>query len=259
MMVASDTGRPTVVLVGASNMTRSFAVLAELSARTWGAPLHILAAIGLGRSYGLPSSILGRRLPSVLDSGLWDALARQGGRREVIAIGGDEGNDLLYGQDVDTILRWVDECTRRLAGAGARIVLTSLPPGVVELSRPRFLLFRSVLFWRSPLRYEALPTAIPALNAGLSGIARDRGAGYVELQREWYGFDPIHIEPWRCRSAWAEIVAAIAPGASCPPVGLARSLRTFGLLAERQWFFGHEVRRSQPCLRASDGTTVSLY
>src|SRR5687768_7415205 len=103
--------RPTVVLVGASNMTRGLGVLRALSAQACGMPHEVLAAIGMGRSYGLPSSILGRRLPPLLECGLWDALDRRP-RRDLVALVGDVGNDLLYGQDVEVILRWVDECVR---------------------------------------------------------------------------------------------------------------------------------------------------
>lgn len=239
-------------------MTRGLGVLRALSAQAWGMPHEVLAAIGMGRSYGLPSSILGRRLPPLLECGLWDALDRRP-RRDLVALVGDVGNDLLYGQDVEVILRWVDECVRRLRARGARVVLTSLPPTVAEISRTRFLLFRSVLFPISPLRYESLGPALPALDEGLRRIAAAHGAALVPLRREWYGFDPIHIRPARCRAAWAEIVSSAAPVRACPPVGVARSLRTYTLLAERQWLWGREIMRVQPCIRQPDGTTVALY
>ncbi len=250
--------RPTVVLIGASNMTRGLGVLRELSYQAWGAPVDLLAAIGLGRSYGLASSVLGRRLPSVLDSALWDAL-RERPRAPLVAFVGDVGNDLLYGQDTGTILGWVDECVRRLASVGARLVLTSLPPAVAEISRARFLLFRSAFFPRSDLRFESIPSAAAALDAGLRQIAERHRAAFVELRREWYGYDPIHIRLRHCRGAFREIVSAAAPVAGCPPVRLSRSLQTYILLADRQWLLGREVRRRQPCLREPGGGSVSLY
>ena len=255
--LSADT-RPTVVLIGASNMTRGLAVLRALSARACGRPHEVLAAIGMGRSYGIHSSVFGRRLPPVLDCGLWRALDERP-RRELLAVVGDVGNDLLYGQEVDLILRWVDECVGRLRARGARVVLTSLPPRVADLSRPRFLFFRSVLFPFSPLRYEALGDVLPALDEGLRRIAGAHGAALVPLRREWYRIDPIHILPSRSRAAWSEILAPIAHVESCPPVGIAPSLRTYTLLAERQWLLGREVRRAQPILRQPDGTTVALY
>lgn len=249
---------PTLVLIGASNMTRGFGVLRALAARAWPGPVDIVAALGMGRSFGLTSSVLGRRLPPVLDCGLWRALSERP-RKEVVAVVGDVGNDLLYGQDVDTIVRWVDECLGRLRAMGARLVLTSLPPAVGGISRARFLVFRSLLFPVSPLRFETLGAALPALEAGLRQLAAAHGAAFVPLRRAWYGVDPIHIRVRACRSAWSEITASVMPVAACPRVGLARSLATYTLLAERQWLLGREVRRAQPCRREPDGTTIALY
>jgi hypothetical protein len=97
------------------------------------------------------------------------------------------------------------------------------------------------------------------LNAGLRRIADVRGAAFVPLRGEWYGFDPIHMRLRDQRAAFTEIVSAAEPVPPAPPVTFARALRTYALLAERQWLFGREVRRAQPCLRDPDGSTVSLY
>jgi len=251
--------RPTVVILGASNVTRGLGALRALLGRAVpGAPLEVMAALGMGRSYGLTSHVIGRGLPSVLECGLWRALDERP-RPGLVAFVTDVGNDLLYGQDVGTILAWVDECTARLQARGARLVLTSLPPAVAEISRARFLLFRSILFPRSTLRFESLETALPALDDGLRRIASRYGAAFVELRRDWYGFDPIHVRLRAHREAFTEIVSAAASVDSCPSVPLSRALQTFALLAERQWIFGREIRRPQPCLREADGTTVSLY
>ena len=250
--------RPAVVLIGASNMTRGLGVLSRLTAETWGAPLDLLTAVGLGRSYGARSRVLGRSLPAVLECGLWPALEARG-PGPMVAVLGDVGNDLLYGFDTDTILGWVETCALRLRAHGARLLLTSLPPAAGEISRTRFLLFRNLLFPWSRLRFEGLPQAVAALNAALRELASRQGAAYMELRREWYGFDPIHIRLRQSRGAWGEILSALGPVPACPPVGLARSLRTYHLFAEQQWLFGREVRRAQPCVREPDGSTLSLY
>jgi hypothetical protein len=253
----STPGRPTVVLIGASNMTRGLGVLSTLAAATWGAA-DVLAAVGLGRSYGACSRVLGRSLPGVLECGLWTALERRP-PGPLVALLGDVGNDLLYGYDTDTIVRWVDTCLTRLRSLGARLLLTSLPPRVGAISRTRFLLFRSALFPYSTLRYEDLPGAVATLDRGLLERAERYGAAWAELRREWYGIDPIHIRLRQSGEAWAAILSALQPVPPCPPVGMQRSLRTYHLLAERQWLFGREVRGTQPCVRDPDGTTVSLY
>jgi hypothetical protein len=248
--------RSRVVLIGASNMTRGFAVLCRIAQRTFEAPVEILAAVGHGRSYGLRSNVLGRALPSVLESGLWGALAA-GPPAPTVALVGDVGNDVLYGVGVPEILGWVDETLRRLKARGARLVLTSLPPPARALSRTHFQIFRTVFFPARHLTYERMREAVPALERGLQDLARAHEARYVDLQPEWYGFDPIHIRPWKCRRAWEEILGHGAAG--CPRVGIARSLATYRLFPERQWMFGHEMRRAQPCGRLAGGSTVSLY
>jgi hypothetical protein len=250
--------RPAVVLLGASNVTRGLGVLSRLAAAAWGAPVDLLAAVGVGRSYGARSRVLGRSLPGILDCGLWPALDARG-PGPIVAMVGDVGNDLVYGYDTDTILRWIDECLSRLRARGARLLLTSLPPAAGEISRARFLLFRNILFPYSTLRYESLPGAVAALNGSLRTMAERYGAAYVELRREWYGFDPIHIRLRQSRRAWGEVLSALGPMPACPPVGLGPSLRTYRLFADRQWLFGLELRRPQPCRREPDGSTLSLY
>jgi len=249
--------RARVVFIGASNLTRGFAVLSELATRAWGRPLSLVAALGHGRSYGLRTWVLGRSLPSILDCGLWRALG-QPFDGPTVAFVGDVGNDLVYGQDPDTILRWVRECVQRLKEAGAEVILTSLPPTLGELSRVRFLFFRNILFRRSPLRFESLATVVPALEAGLRQIARENKTGFIELRREWYGLDPIHIRTRRCRQAWSEIVSTVVPVAPCPRLGPIRVLRPYLMFPERQWLFGVPMRRSRP-YRLAGGTTVALY
>jgi Asp-tRNA(Asn)/Glu-tRNA(Gln) amidotransferase A subunit family amidase len=252
----TEPARSRFVLMGASNMTRGLAVLCRIAQRTFEAPVDIQAAVGLGRSYGLRSSMLGRALPSVLDSGLWAALA---GRPSVptVALVGDVGNDVIYGVAVPEILGWVDETLRRLKAHGARLVLTSLPPSAHTLSRAHFHIFRTFFYPARHLTYERLREAAPALERGLQDLARVHEARYVVLRPEWYGLDPIHIQPWKYRRAWEEILGHGA--ASCPRVGLAQSLAAFRLLPERQWMFGREMRRAQPCWRMAGGSTVSLY
>jgi hypothetical protein len=249
--------RPRLVLIGASNMTRGFAVLCQLARRSFGEPVDIAAAIGHGRSYGLTSNVLGRRLPSVLACGLWPVLDAASPASTTTAVVGDVGNDILYGIPVPEILGWVDETLRRLKARSARLILTSLPAPAHSLSRVHFEIFRTVFFPARKLRYEQVRPMVAALEDGLRALAGTHRARYVELKPEWYGFDPIHIRPGKCRRAWQEFVGDGA--VACPRVGIARSLATYRLFPERQWMFGHEMRRTQPCWRLATGSTVSLY
>jgi hypothetical protein len=250
--------RQRVVLIGASNMTRGLAVLIETCRQAWGDPVEIMAALGHGRSYGMSSNVLGRRLPGVLECGLWRALEELP-VLPTVAVVGDVGNDILYGAPVPQILAWVEETLTRLRARGARTILTSLPPPALSLGRAHFLLFRTLFFPARKLQFEPMRAAVPALDQGLREAAVRHGADFVELRHEWYGFDPIHIRPRRCRQAWSEILAPAAPVQPCPRVSLSRALATYRLFPERQWIFGREMRRDQPCGRVSAGTTISLY
>jgi hypothetical protein len=101
--------------------------------------------------------------------------------------------------------------------------------------------------------------AVATLDRSLRVLAERHQAAYVELRREWYGFDPIHIRLRQHREAWHEILSALEPMPAVASVDVARSLRTFRLLAERQWILGCEIHRVQPCVRETDGSTLSLY
>jgi hypothetical protein len=255
-------GRPVpsqrVVLIGASNVTRGFAVLTRLIRSAWPAPVEILGAFGHGRSYGMRSSVLGRGLPAILSCGLWRAL-EEAPPAPTLAVVADVGNDILYGAPPEVIVGWVRECVTRLVKQDARVLLTSLPPTVASLSRARFLAFRTIFFPARHLTYEGLRPVASRVDAGLRAVAAETGAGFVDLRPEWYGFDPIHVRPTRCRAAWREILSAAADVPACPRVGLTRSLLTYRLLPEEQSFFGREVRCAQPCATFADGSSIALY
>ena len=63
-----------VCLLGASNLTRGFAAAVRVTRGALGGPLEFHAALGRGRSFGGPSSFLGRTLPGIAQSGLWPGL-----------------------------------------------------------------------------------------------------------------------------------------------------------------------------------------
>src|SRR5687768_14330413 len=117
-----------LVALGASNLTRGFPVVVATARSAFGPGVEILAAHGLGRSYGMESRVLARTLPAILDCGLWAALDARP-RTPTRALVTDVGNDILYGASADQILRWVATAVERLSQAGAEIVLTGLPMG----------------------------------------------------------------------------------------------------------------------------------
>lgn len=133
-----------LVALGASNLTRMLPSLIRSARAAAESPVEVLAALGLGRSFGVTSRLLGRALPGVDDCGLWRALDRAA-PVPTTAIVMDVGNDILYGFEVPTILEWVDRALARLRPRVDRLVLAGLPSGLQGVGRFRYGLVRTVI------------------------------------------------------------------------------------------------------------------
>ncbi|HEY2837956.1 MAG TPA: hypothetical protein VGJ26_02320 [Pirellulales bacterium] len=253
-----------VILLGASNLTRGIATVVDACHRLWGGPLDLLAALGHGRSYGATSRVLGRRLPGILQCGIWSA-ARARPQAPTAALVTDIGNDLLYESSVDTIARWVTQSLDELLALDARIVMTRLPIGNIEgLAEWKFRMLRRVMFPKGRLPLSAIAERARELDARLVEAATARRIQMVELTPEWYGFDPIHIKPSCWPTAWHEILRrwSDAEDAPTPARGgwdLRRWLYLLSLAPEQRSFLGKERHCQQPCGKLSEGTVVSYY
>ena len=259
------TGRPLpaaaparLVALGASNLTRGFHAVVSTARSEWGPDIEILAALGHGRSYGADSTVLVRTLPGILESGLWNRLAvlPPAATRAIVS---DVGNDILYGFSPATILGWVEDAIERLQKHGADIVVAGLPKvGSDDISRAKFLFFRSLLFPRCRLSLADVSAAAVAIEEGLVRIAAARRLRFVPLRAEWYGVDPIHIRLPRWRDAWQEILCGHAMAAADRgPWG--EGMRLYFMRPERQRLFGVEQVTAQPGTRLSGGGKVWLF
>jgi hypothetical protein len=251
-----------VILLGASNLTRSFATVVAAARRTWDEPVEIMAAMGHGRSYGQDSTVFGRKISGIFPCALWQDLQT---RRSLptAALVTDVGNDLLYGVPPDRIVKWVADCLDRLASAGASTIVTQLPvASIARLSEARFRFFRGVLFPRSTITLSVAKELAHALNSGLIELGETRKLPVISVSESWYGFDPIHLKRRVWRTAWPELLAGWQT--SGMPIAVARSsLWTSAYLKtlppwERS-LFGIRRRAVQPSGHLSDGTTISLY
>ncbi len=256
--------RPRVerlVALGASNLTRALPAVLGLARQAFGEPLEVVAALGLGRSYGQRSSIPNprlrlRALPGILESALFERL-ESAPRVPTRALLTDVGNDVAYGVPVDVIASWVATCIARLQALGAEIVLTDLPlHSLRRISPARYALLRALLLPSCRLtRAQALERAT-ATSQALRALALRHGLRFVELPREWYGLDPIHVRRRCWTQAWGQILLGRAPELQ-PPARDA--LRLLLAAPERQWLAGRERRRAQPALTFADGSAVSFY
>ncbi len=251
-------GVSRVVALGASNLTRGFHTVVSAARAAWGSEVEVLAALGQGRSYGVASSLLCRRLPGILESGLWAKLPLLS-PAPTRALVTDVGNDILYGFSAYQTLSWVEEAVSRLQRVTADIVLTDLPlASIRRLSRARFLLFRSILGPSCRLSLAQVIETAEQVDAGLATLAAARGVTLFRLDPLWYGFDPIHIRPSLWRPAWRQMlgVPAAAEGHGGGPL---ESLRLYLMPPERRRMLGFEQYTPQRGLALARGGRVWLY
>lgn len=246
-----------VIALGASNLTRALYTVVSTARTAWTRDIEFVGALGLGRSYGIPSSILGRALPGILESGLWDAVDRMPPARTVGLIT-DVGNDIMYNVEVAEIMAWVAESARRLERHAQSIVISGLPvEGERRLSEWQFRWLRHVLVPSCRLTHEQLRRRAGQVNDALRQLARDRGHRFEPLDSDWYGVDPIHIRPRFWRTAWSRMLgvpADLAWRVSWPELVGVHLRRP-----EREWLFGVERRRAQDGASLSGGGRIWLF
>jgi hypothetical protein len=254
--VAGDISR--VVALGASNLTRGFQAVVSTARQAWGSQVEVLAALGHGRSYGADSRLLFRRLPSILESGLWPVLESRPklGTRALVT---DVGNDILYGFSAEQTLAWVEEAIGRLTRITPDIILTDLPlASIRRLSNLKFLAFRSLLAPACRLSLAQVVDAAERVNAGLARLSAASAARLFPLDSAWYGFDPIHVRPSLWREAWQQILGA-GPSAAPDAGGMLEGLTLYGLRPERRWLFGVEQLTPQSGVALPSGGRVWLF
>ncbi len=220
----NDPSRPRVVLLGASNLTRSISTIV-------GTIQHLLAdrldttasdwfvAYGHGRSFGRWSSIVTRALPGICDCGLWDDLdksvsiytddsGQMVSSAPVYALLTDVGNDIPFGVEPDVIADWVTDCIDRLRAKHAKIIMTGLPTAALDASSPMIgNVLRRVFFPSCTLNRIELLDRARCVHVILREIAESKDIPFIEMPLEWYGIDPIHIRRGCCKPAWLYILS----------------------------------------------------
>lgn len=251
-----------IVILGASNVTLGFPLIVEGLRATLPGAVELFAAHGHGRSYGLRSRVLMRRLPGILDCGLWDAL--QGAPRtesRPLALITDVGNDLLFGVRPDLLLSWVEQCLARLSEQNAAVTIATLPVhSTLRMSAARYHATRMVFFPGGGPDWTAMRQMIAELDAGLRDLADRSGCRTIEPRGEWYGFDPIHVRARHRPAAWSEMLSA------WPEVGAIRIARRSAVQGLRYWrlapgereLFGRTLRAAQPAWR-DEAASIWLY
>ncbi len=256
----TTSGRRLVVL-GASNATLGLAQILAIAQSAWGPPLDVIAALGHGRSYGQASTVMGRTLPSIVDCGLWDALAQRPPLPTYVLIT-DIGNDIVYGHTADRILRWIDSCLERLSPLADRLIVTRLPIlSLAAVSPGKFKIVRRLLFPGAKIDQNQAMDRAEAIDQELLSFSQSFGAYVVNPDPNWYGWDPIHIRRRYRSRAWRTMLGGWFDGQ--PPSSAQPSrLLTFRLLFARPnaWHqCGFSRQSRQPTYGRAGQLTLSLY
>ena len=254
-------GRPRLIALGASNLARGMLAVLDAARTAAGGPVDGFAALGRGRSYGIPAGLLGRRLEGIDGCGLWNALAASS-PAPTTALLMDVGNDLLYGVEVSRTLGWVEHALQRLGRVAQRRIVVGLPmTTLMALANWRYVFVRSILVPRCRLTLHEILDRAGQLHLGLADLARAHDALFHELPATWYGFDPLHIR----RRDWT---AAARTFLDLPPTHSTMPPQTDGALARLRFLaaapatstlFGLTRRGAQPTRRWADSTTLSLW
>jgi hypothetical protein len=259
---ASPAAAPRVVLIGASNLSLAFPEVLACARALWPGPLEVLAAHGLGRSYGLPTRVLGRELPAISACGLWRALEAPGSG-PTFALLTDLGNDIAYEVPVERIEEWVRAAVRRLEDQRARIVVTRPPLASIETARgARFHVVRTLLFRARPITYDYVRESAIELDRRLCALARERGLELVTPAAGAYGWDRIHLRARERTRFFGEALLRIAEGrlpAEMPRLASEERRNLRRLRPEWERHLGREHREPQPAGRLADGSTIALY
>jgi len=250
-----------LVLLGASNLQRSLSTIVATAWQTWGQPIDIYTSIGSGRSYANPSRLLGRELPGISTSKMWDAL-EVAPPLPTYAIISDIGNDILYGIQPEKIAQWVNECLERLTRMGGQTVLICLPvDNLNELKTGRFLLFRTLWVPSCRLDLETVKNRANRLNQLVLDLGKQSSATVIQPERHWYGLDPIHIRRVSWKHAWSKVFSSFNMTVSAEQIQ-GSVIRWLFLQTrcpiERKWL-GWQQTGIQPCGQFADGSTLSMF
>ena len=236
----------TIVIIGASNVTFSLPVIWSTLRQSLADPFRLIVAAGHGRSFGLPNTVVGRTLPSILECDLWESLT-QLKPSSAHAIVTDVGNDLLYGVDSKQTMDWVSETICRLEACSSNVVVTGLPVDTLQgMSARRFEFFRRLMFPRSTLTFEAALDESETLHHQLLNSGDKNLVSTATPAANWYGLDPIHIRRRCRREAWRQYLSLCIPDTKIDHCGLLADWSVWRGTAQRRWKKSRLITSQQP-------------
>lgn len=250
-----------VVLLGASNLVLSWPTVMSSLRRLSASPLRVNVAMGMGRSYIKTSAFWFRRLPSIQECQLWNLLPPSAAAVPPVVLMTDLGNDIVYLFEPEEIAASVRECICKVQRwrPDAKIVVTGLPlASLMSISKPRFVVARTVLFPSCTLSQKTAVDRSVELDQRARRIAADTGVNFIEPDAHWYGMDPIHVLAKYRAEAFSKYFAgfglAQSGSADDPRKFTTRRLPT----AAERIIFGRRKTVRQPVISEPD-CTVSAW
>lgn len=263
-LTAVESGRQTVIVLGASNVSRGLARLVATVRSRAESPADLFVAAGHGRAYGVNSRVWMRRLPSILTCSLWQSLAENASAEHArpVAVVTDVGNELLYGLGVAQVAGAVREAVQRLADRGVTIAITGLPlASIASVGPVRYRALRTAFVPGCRLPLPMLKEAAVWLDDELRSIAATVGGAFIEQPRDWYGLDAIHVRRRCIDSLWREVADAWNwPTTARPARATVREWAAIGSrAAETRSLARVMLHTPQPAWRSRDGLRLWLY
>jgi len=262
-----------VVGLGESNLSRGLSRLLHASRCCSSFAVDLVVAAGHGRSYGANSRIWNRRLPSILESGLWRSLDRIL-RREVsknrqrLAVITDIGNDLLYGFSTEQLAIWIEEVIHRLHQQQFDIVITKLPvESIQSVGSFRFQFLKTFFVPGCQQSLEEIKEQSRQVNDDIVRLAKKYQVSVVEQPGSWYGIDAIHVRRSCLEDFWHRVVECW-PVHECdahkhPETSRWSTWQEWSRLgaasAEVRSLAGVMLFTPQPAFQLADTTRVFLY
>ncbi len=194
---SASSEKQSVILLGASNLTLGWKQAIRALQQVVPGDIDLRVCLGMGRSYIDWSAVLLRRLPGIIQCGLWENLPASGASSPLVLMT-DIGNDIVYTRDPEEIFQTVEECSRRILAwrPDARLAMTGLPLHSVEsMGKTRFLLMRTIMFPGCAMSFQQICERSRVLNGLLESYVHKYQIPFVNPEGAWYRSDPIHVIP----------------------------------------------------------------
>jgi hypothetical protein len=252
-----------LVVLGASNVARGIRNIVLIARGLEQKPVEVVTAMGHGRAYGVSTWAPFRRLPAIIECGLWPALAQHNHLPTRVLVT-DIGNDLVFGQSPAMLMANVRSCVDRLRSHSTHIMLTTPPvESIRQLSPWKFQLFRRLLFPKATITLSEAQHNAESLHELIQRYCESEDLKLYRVPMKWYGFDPIHIRSTQQHQAWNDLLSAlhkkniVIPKIFFQTFNAWKSLRS--LLPEQSVVSRGMRHVTQPSAQLNDGTRVSFY